>query len=139
MITAEEMRTHLYNESIEVISRNDSTILLEAIDTAEQEAYSYLGKYDREAIFSAKGKKRNTLLMTFIKDMATWHFVNLCNAGYSLEQKKDRYDRAVQWLRQVQKGEISPNLPIIDNNNDGIPDGKAEVLVSSNPKRRQHF
>ena len=91
-ITTEELATHLYREEIEVISRDDDTLLTAAIDAAIAEAYGYLGAYDRDRIFAAENAGRNALLLVFIKDMAVWHFVNLCNAGSDLELREKRYD-----------------------------------------------
>ena len=48
----------------------------------------------------------------------------------------------VAWLfqlRQVQKSDIKPNLPIIDEDGDGKPDTAGEYIYGSNPKRNQHF
>ena len=50
-ITPKELETHLYKENIEAISREDETILTAAIDAALQEAYGYLGAYDRQKDF----------------------------------------------------------------------------------------
>ena len=111
----------------------------QAIDAALQEAYGYLGAYDRKKIFEATGSQRNALLLIFVKDIAVWHFVNLCNAGTDLQLRQDRYERAVAWLRQVQKSDIKPNLPIIDEDGDGKPDTAGEYIYGSNPKRNQHF
>lgn len=78
--------------------------------------------------------ERNALLLTFIKDIAVWHFVNLCNAGTDLDLREKRYDRAVDWLKGVQKGNIIPDLA-------KLPDDQktGEILFSSNPKRENHF
>lgn len=138
-ITAEELKTHLYKENVDVVTREDDTIITAAIDAAVQEAWGYLGAYDRDKIFSAQGEERNPLLLIFVKDIAVWHFINLCNAGTDLELRQDRYDRAISWLRQVQKGEVTPCLPIIDNDEDGKPDTAGQYLFGSNPKRSQHF
>lgn len=138
-ITPEELETHLYKENIEAISREDETILTAAIDAAIEEAYGYLGAYDRKRIFEATGSQRNALLLIFVKDIAVWHFVNLCNAGTELELREKRYDRAIAWLRQVQKGETTANLPVIDNDGDGKPDTAGEYIYGSNPRRNQHF
>lgn len=139
-LTPEELGTHLYRENIEVIARHDETILLAAIDTAIAEAYGYLGAYDREVIFNTVGDKRNALLLTFVKDIAVWHFVCLSNAGTEMQLRQDRYENAIAWLKAVQKAEIKPNLPILDDtDNDGKPDGIGEYIYGSNPKRSQHF
>lgn len=129
-ITPEELETHLYKENIEAISREDETLLTAAIDAALQEAYGYLGAYDRKKIFEATGRQRNALLLIFVKDIAVWHFVNLCNAGTDLQLRQDRYERAVAWLRQVQKSDVKPDLPVMDEDGDGIPDTAGEYIVS---------
>ena len=139
-LSPEELGTHLYSENIDAISRYDDTILLAAIDTAIEEVYGYLGSYDREKIFSAEGENRNALLLTFVKDIAVWHFVCLSNAGTDMQLRQDRYERAIAWFKSVQKAEIKPNLPALeDSNNDGKPDGIGEYIFGSNPKRSQHF
>lgn len=56
-ITPEELETHLYKENIEAISREDETILTAAIDAAIQEAYGYLGAYDRKRFSRPQGAK----------------------------------------------------------------------------------
>lgn len=138
-LTPRELETHLYRENIEVISRDDETLLVAAIDAAVQEAYGYLGAFDREKIFSSEGPGRNPLLLIFVKDIAVWHFVNLCNAGTDLQLRQTRYERAVAWLRQVQKGELTPALPVVDEDGDGVPDTPGEYVFGSNPRRNQHF
>nr|DAS12018.1 MAG TPA: head to tail adaptor [Caudoviricetes sp.]DAT39269.1 MAG TPA: head to tail adaptor [Caudoviricetes sp.] len=138
-LTTQELSTHLYQEQISVISRSDETLLTAAIDGAVAEAKSYLGDYDCEHIFSREGADRHPLLLIFIKDMAVWHFICLCNAGTLLEFREKRYNDAKAWLSAVQKGNLSPDLPTKDTNGDGSPDGKAIYLYGSNSKRTQHF
>ncbi|MDD7438587.1 MAG: DUF1320 family protein [Bacteroidales bacterium] len=138
-ITIEEMKTHLYKEDVDLISGGDDTIMLAAIDTATAEIRSYLGKYDRDAIFGAEGKERNALLLTFAKDIAAWHFLTLCNVGSDLDFRHGRYARAIDWLKAVQKGDVSPDLPMPDEDGDGEPDQPTTYLFGSNPKRNNHY
>lgn len=81
------------------------------------------------------------MLLIFVKDIAVWHFVNLCNAGTDLQLRQDRYERAIAWLRSVQRSETRPNLPVPeDAGGDGNPDPSVgEYIYGSNPKRWQHF
>lgn len=140
-LTPEELQTHLYKENIATISREDDAIVAAAIDAAIEEAWGYLGAYDREKIFGAVGDQRNALLLIFVKDIAVWHFVNLCNAGTDLQLRQDRYERAVAWLKSVQRSDTKPNLPVVeDADGDGKPDpAVGEYIFGSNPKRSQHF
>lgn len=135
-LTIPELKTHLYNENVEVISRQDDTIVQAAIDAAISEAKGYLPAYDIAATFNASGKNRNALLLTFVKDIATWHFLVLCNAGVELQLRQDRYERAIAWLKAVQKGDISADLPAKPGSGDG---GAGVIIYGSNPKKVQHF
>lgn len=140
-LTIQELNTHLHDELVETITRGDTTIAEAAIDAAIAEARGYLTRYDTVRIFTASASRRNQLLLIFIKDIATWHLVNLCNAGTDLKFRQDRYERAIDWLKAVQRGDVSPDLPEREPES-----GKTEknnpigpIAYGSNPKRCQHF
>ena len=79
-------------------------------------------------IFGTEGDERNALLLIFVKDIAVWHFINLCNAGTDLQLRQDRYERAVAWLKSVQRSEIKPNLPVMeDADGDGKPNPERNI------------
>ena len=137
-LTVEELYTHLHYETVRVISRETEAIPLAAIDAAVAEARSYLHDYDTNAIFSAEGDARNALLLLFVKDIAVWHFVNLGNACIDIELREKRYDSAVNWLRLVQKGDLSPDLPA-KKAEPGGDEIIGKIHFSSNPKRSKHF
>lgn len=133
-ITPEEITTHLGAEQIEAISDGDTTMLQAAIDAAIVEAKSYLSAFDVTAEFAKTGTARNPLLIIFIKDIAVWHFVNICNVNTSLELRQDRYERAVAWLKAVQKGELTPDLAALP-----AADQTGTIIANSNQKRNNHF
>jgi phage gp36-like protein len=142
-LTIEELQTHLYGESIETISRDDDAIPQAAIDGAIAEARGYLaGRYNVNAAFSATGTRRNALLLIFLKDIAVWHFVNLGNACTDMELRRLRYERAVDWLKAVMRGDVTADLPPKEADAGSLP-GKnnplGDIAFGSNPKRIQHF
>lgn len=138
-LTVEELKTHLREEMVDTITRRDDTIVVAAIDAAVEEARGYLTRFDTTRIFSASGSKRNQLLLIFVKDIAVWHLLNLCNAGTDHDLRENRYNRAVDWLKAVQKGNASPDLP--EKETDGTPGANpvGQIIYGSNPKRIQHF
>lgn len=136
-LSAEEMKTHLYQENVDVISRGDTAIMQAAIDAAQAESRGYLGAYDMDAVFAKEGNTRNALLLIFIKDIATWHFLVLCNAGHELSLRQDRYDRAISWLKAVQRGEVTPDLPVKEKGTEAS--GTGMIRFGSNPKKGQHY
>lgn len=110
-LSAEELRTHLRLENIAAITRNDPALAQSAIDGAISEAKGYLTRFDTQAIFQTSGNSRNQLLLIFVKDIAAWHLINIVNPNIDLKLRQERYERAIQWLRDVQKGLVSPDLP----------------------------
>lgn len=138
-ITPAELTTHLGTVQIETISDGDETMLLAAIDGAVSEMRGYLvQKYDIDTETKKTGEARNPLLLIFVKDMSVWHFVNICNVSTSLELRENRYNRAVSWLKAVQKGDVIPDLPV-KTSADGTPDNTTPFVVGSNPKRTNHI
>ena len=134
-----DLNSHMRGEDINVISRGDNAIPMAAIDAAISETKGYLAAFDVDVIFAQTGASRNALLLTFVKDIAVWHFINLCNAGSDWEKREKRYNRAVDWLKAVQKGNVSPDLPKAPQTDTSGTTGKGEIIYGSNPKKTQHF
>ena len=77
------------------------------------------------------------MLLIFLKDIAAWHLVNICNPNIDLKLRKERYDRAITWLKDVQKGNVVPDLPLLTNEL-GVTSGDI-ILYGSNLKRINQF
>lgn len=133
-VTLEELNTHLYEEQIDVITQGDTVILQSAIDAALSEAKGYLHAFDIAGEFSKTGDQRNALLLIFLKDIAVWHLINICNVNTDLSLRGERYNRAIDWLKSVQKGNVVPDLePLQEDKQIGV------ILFGSNTKRDNHF
>lgn len=77
-------------------------------DRAVDEMRGYLEKsYDVEAIFSARGKERHALILMYAIDIALYHLYCLHNPYKLSDLRKARYERAMEWLRMVAKGEVT--------------------------------
>lgn len=130
-IESEELKTVLYSYQLDQITEGDDTIVLMAINAAVDQAKSYLRpndkkewldgrrRYDVDAVFSKTGTDRNALLLEMTKNIAVWFIVRLANVDMLHEQVKDRYDRSISWLKMVNKGEITLDLPVLT-----IPEGE---------------
>lgn len=136
-LTIQEIKSYLKSENVDVITRNDDTLVTAAIDTAISEAKGYLSAFNREAIFGETGSNRNELLLTMVKDCASWHIMKLSNAGINYEYRKQIYDRAIKWFEDVQKSRIKPDLPELEND-EGISNA-APIRFGSNAKKSQRF
>lgn len=136
MIVAADFKTHLYAELIEAIDRNDTAVLTAAIDAAKAEARGYLGRYDVDALYAEAGADRDPILLMRLKDIAAWHFINLANANVDLELRKTRYDEAVKWLKEVQRGLVAMDWPMPAEEEAGDND---VIRVSSRPRRETNY
>lgn len=134
-----DLKNNIYNYQIDQITEGDEGIVLQAIAAAEQELKSYLQgnnkkeyldgrlRYDVHAIFSATGEDRNAMLLNCAINIAKWNIINLCNVDILYEQAKERYDRAISWLKYLATGVVNlSDLPTLDSENDGTATNGSE-------------
>lgn len=140
---SEFIQTHDYNatihrEILDTITREDCQVVEICEDRAIAEMRSYLqGRYDCDAIFSARDTDRNSLILMMAIDITVYHIFSIHNPQKMSQLRVDRYNRAVEWLKAVAAGKISiadaPLLPEDDLKHN------APTLIQGNPKRDQHF
>lgn len=123
-----DLKNNIYSYQVEQITEGDDTIVLQGLAAAEEECRSYLeanfyqkenqdGRliYDVATIFGATGAGRNTLILQHCITIAKYHIIQLSNVDILYEQAKERYDRAIDWLTKLAKGQITlKSLPTIE-------------------------
>lgn len=110
----------LYEYQLDEITEGDDNLVLQACNAAIEEAKSYLtpnannkqwldGRllYDVEAIFTATGNDRHSLVVQHCCTLAKWYVAELCNADFIYEKARERYDRAIKWFDNVARGTIN--------------------------------
>lgn len=128
----------IHREILDSLVREDISIIDICEDRAIAEMRSYLAKrYDCDTIFSQAGDNRHPLVLMMALDIAIYHIFSIHNPVKLSQLRKDRYERATEWLKAVAKGDISI---------EGAPLAPSDILVSnqpmrivSNPKRHNHF
>ena len=111
----------IHREILDSLLRKDSAsydpqIIEICEDRAVAEMRSYLNKtYDCDAVFSATGNDRHALILMFAIDISVYHIFCQHNPYKMAKVRQDRYDRAIEWLKGVMKGDITidgaPLLP----------------------------
>jgi phage gp36-like protein len=109
----------IYGYQLNEITENDDNIVLQAMAAAEEETRSYIENninksdsldgrliYDTNAIFTAPRNNRHPLILQHCVTIAKWHVIQLCNMDLIYEQAKERYDRAISWLKMLSRGDI---------------------------------
>lgn len=120
-------------EELDAITRTDDAVVDAAILAVETEAIGYLAAYDTDAMFSATGTDRDPLLLSFIKDMATYEVLDLSPLNQDLDDRRARWKRAVDYLKGVQQGSLTPNWPKLDTDTSGT------VLYGSQDARNNYY
>lgn len=137
-ITQEDYDASIHQEILDSLIRSDRQIIEICEDRAIAEMRGYLSaRYDCDKIFTAEGGKRNQLVLMMALDIAIYHIFCVHNPRNMSQIRTDRYERAVEWLKGVRKGDISV---------DGLPevgqaekDAAAQFQIRSNPKRINRF
>lgn len=138
-LTIDELKTHLYEETVNEITRNDDTVVETAIETAIDECKGYLSKYDTVSCMDNVAPiDRNRKLLSVCKEIASWHLINLCNVNIQYDTRRAMYEDAISWLESVQKGLVVPvNMPVANIPNTTTP--ITGISWKSNHKRGNHF
>lgn len=120
-LTEEDYRVVIGETALKVISQINEANKTNAEMEAQEEISGYLRpKYDCQAIFSATGTERNSLIVMYTCDIALYHLAASMPQKMGTEIRKERYDRAIKWLEGVQAGKIVPDLPLLTDE-DGNP------------------
>lgn len=111
----------IHKEILDSLLRKDSAsydpqIIEICEDRAIAEMRSYMNKsYDCDAIFSASGNDRHALILMFAIDITVYHIFCQHNPYKMSKIRQDRYDRAIEWLKGVMKGDLTiDGAPLIE-------------------------
>lgn len=111
-IELDDFKVVIGQNALNVVAQADAANLENAYAEAIEEISGYLRpKYDCTAIFSAEGTERNRQVLMYACDITLYHLASSLPGKMGMEIRKERYERAVEWLRQVQSGIVIPDLP----------------------------
>jgi phage gp36-like protein len=83
---------------------------------ALDEVRSYMRTKNRiDQEFSKTGDDRNDYLVLIVIDVSLYHLYSMLAPRMGIEIKKDRYDYAIKWLKEVRDGKADPGIPSIDD------------------------
>lgn len=136
-IKIEDYDASIHREILDALVRDDNSVIEICEDRAIEQMRSYLSRrYDCNTVFSASGDKRNALVLMMAIDIAVYHIFCLANPLKLSQMRKDRYERALEWLKQVADGGISVDIPQLP---DDIQQKHSQFVMISNSKRQNRF
>lgn len=110
----------IHKEILDSLVRGDATDDTAVVEVCEDRAISemrsYMNKkYDCDNIFSARSNERHPLVLMMAIDITVYHLWTMHNPYKMSNTRKDRYDRAIEWLKGVSREDIvidgAPTLP----------------------------
>lgn len=109
-LTQQDYDVVIDKASLDAMTRGNILLLDKAELAAISEAKSYLGEYDTEKIFS-QTDNRHEKLISAVTNIAIYNLCASLPARAADEVRRQRYEDAVEWLKGVQSGETTPDLP----------------------------
>ncbi|MFV0505878.1 MAG: phage protein Gp36 family protein [Bacteroidales bacterium] len=103
-----------------------SAKLVRAEQTATDQIRNRIGKrYDCDLIFIEAGEpdQRDQWIVTITIDIALYHLYSQTGSKDIPQHRQDRYQDAIDWLKDVGNGNTSANLPeIVDEDGEAVSD-----------------
>lgn len=157
LVQPEELKTELYPEIVDEITRSDNAEVITQIKAAEDYCKSYLFKYDLKALFGVNASEGvaaveptvvDENLKKCVKIIAAYWLVRKSNPNVNVDLFRDDYEMMVGsktepgWLTEVKEGYLVPDWPYKPDD-PATPDvdesENSQVSWSSNTKRTNHF
>lgn len=128
----------IHRDILDALVREDEAVIEVCEDRAIAEMRSYLARrYDCDRIFSATRADRNQLVLMMVIDIAVYHIFCIHNPQKLSQIRKDRYERAVEWMKAVAAEEISiEGAPLLPQKQRAA---YSSFHVKSNRKRVNHW
>lgn len=112
MFITEEDYIQVSSDALKIIQQSNEANRLRAERRATERITSYLGgRYDMEQAFAAEGEARNSDLVGLMADLALYFMVLSLPQKMGYEVRKEQYEKAVAYLKEVQSGKVVMNLP----------------------------
>lgn len=111
-LTTDDFKAVCDTQTLTVINQNDTDNLERAERYAIEEVSSYLRtRYDVDTAFAKTGTQRNGYLVMIVADVALYHLVSWLPKRIGFDIRETRYNQAIAWLKDVQSGKATPDLP----------------------------
>ncbi|TGG40535.1 phage protein Gp36 family protein [Duncaniella freteri] len=114
-LTLDDYRGVCDEYELKQITQNEETRL-----TAEAAAMEQIGsylryRYDMARVFASEGSDRNAMLVQCAVNISLWLMVHRLPQNMGHERRECLYNDAIKWLRDIQAGKASPDLPLYES------------------------
>lgn len=137
-LTLEDYSSVCDEYELQQITQNDE-IRLTAEAAALEQISSYLRhRFDMDRVFSAVGAERNAMLVQGAVNISLWLMIHRLPQSMGHERRECLYNDSLKWLRDIQAGKASPDLPLYQSP-DGDDDARNPVRFGSMKPQRYDY
>ena len=137
-LTLEDYSSVCDEYELQQITQNDETRLTAEAAALEQISSYLRHRYDMDRVFSAVDAERNAMLVQVAVNISLWLMIHRLPQSMGHERRECLYNDSVKWLRDIQAGKASPNLPLYQTP-DGDDDARNPVRYGSMPPNRYDY
>lgn len=117
-LTLDDYRSVCDDYEFKQIAHSDEIRLATEAAALEQIASYLRHRYDTDRAFAASGLCRNSMLVQCAVNIALWLMIHRLPQNMGHERRECLYNDSIKWLRDIQAGKASPDLPLYQS-----PDG----------------
>ena len=113
MFTSEQDYIVISQDALRIFQQSEESNRTRAERVAIEKISGYLrSKYDVDKIFAATGDERNSMILLCVIDISLYHLNSWLPQKMGHDIREERYKEAIDYLTDIQKGTIIPNLPL---------------------------
>ncbi len=121
-LTLDDYRSVCDQYELKQITENDETRLMAEASALEQIGSYLRHRYDIDRVFASEGPCRNAMLVQCAVNIALWLMIHRMPQQMGHERRECLYNDSIKWLRDIQAGKASPDLPLYQS-----PDGDTDA------------
>lgn len=111
-----------------------------AENAALEQISSYLRhRYDVDRAFNAPTELRNPMLVQCAVNITLWIMIHRLPQNMGHERRECLYNDSIKWLRDIQGGKASPDIPLYNSPDGSDPDSHNPVRFGSMPPNRYDY
>lgn len=129
-LTLDDYRTVCDDYEFKQITQNDDIRTTAEAAALEQIASYIRHRFDTDRAFAASGCCRNSMLVQCAVNIALWLMIHRLPQNMGHERRECLYNDSVKWLRDIQAGKASPDLPTYQSEN-GNTDSRNPIRFGS--------
>jgi hypothetical protein len=101
--------------------------------TANLSTYYFSGITPDNQLYWVKGDNRNSIVKLYLIDTLLMHLYSRINPRNIPLLREERYKAVIEWLKAVEKGKISLDVPIV------VPTTGNSIVFGSYPKQNNWY